>query len=235
MVYEATIENIFEHTEDTRSLFLRLSTEQSFGFTPGQFLSFLLPADGQVLTRPYSIASNPEDGKVLEICFNLVPGGLGSRYLFDRQIGDLLRFTGPWGTFILDQAPESECIFIAEGLGIAPIRPMINRLLTVRSESPVQLLYSVAREKDLLYLPEWQAWSRNSARFQFAPLLSHPSAEWTGLRGSLIEQVERRYVRADSDRSRCFYLCGVGRQVITLRDLLRQAGYQRRAVQYEKW
>ncbi len=39
----------------------------------------------------------------------------------------------------------------------------------------------------------------------------------------------------DSDRSRQFYLCGVGKGVITLRNLLRGAGYERRAVHYEQW
>jgi len=234
-VYEAIVERIFEHTVDTRSLFLRLPVEQRLVFKPGQFLSFFLPVTEQVLTRPYSIASDPETGNLLEICFNLVPNGLGSRYLFERRIGDMLRFTGPWGTFVLDQAPQSECIFIAEGTGIAPIRPMIKRALAAGDGGPVRLLYSVREEKEILYHAEWRSWARSSERFHFVPLLSDPSAGWNGFRRSLLEQVERAYVQADSDRSRFFYICGVGSPVTALRDLLRQAGYQRRAVQYEKW
>jgi ferredoxin-NADP reductase len=235
-VYEAVIERILEHTADTRSLFLRLPAGQRLVFKPGQFLSFFLPVTEQVLTRPYSIASDPENGNLLEICFNLVPGGLGSRYLFERRIGDTLRFTGPWGTFVLDQAPQSECIFIAEGPGIAPIRPMIKRALAAEDGgSVVRLLYKAEEEQEILYHAEWQSWAQSSERFHFVPLLSYPPAGWNGLRGSLLEQVERAYIQADSNRSRCFYICGVGSQVIALRDLLRQAGYQRRAVQYEKW
>lgn len=234
-VYEAVVERIFEHTIDTRSLFLRLPVKQSLTFNPGQFLSFALPVNEQVLTRPYSIASDPENGNLLEICFNLVPNGLGSRYLFERRIGDTLRFTGPWGTFVLDQTAQSESIFIAEGPGIAPIRPMIKRMLTTEGGSPVQLLYWARTTQELLYYSEWESWAQSSDRFRFAPSLSDPSGEWKGLRGSLIEQVERAYIQTDNDRSRCFYICGVGRQVIILRDLLRQAGYQRQAVHYEKW
>ena len=51
----------------------------------------------------------------------------------------------------------------------------------------------------------------------------------------LAEAIERRYVSEDQDRSRHFYICGVGDIVPQLRDLLRRAGYERRAVQYEKW
>jgi ferredoxin-NADP reductase len=42
-------------------------------------------------------------------------------------------------------------------------------------------------------------------------------------------------VDADGDRSRHFFICGIGPLVPALRDLLRRAGYERRAVQYEKW
>jgi ferredoxin-NADP reductase len=42
-------------------------------------------------------------------------------------------------------------------------------------------------------------------------------------------------VDADSDRTRHFYVCGVGKGVLRLRDLLRGAGYERRAVHYEQW
>lgn len=232
--YVAVVERIFHHTADTCSLFLRLPIEQSLTFHPGQFLSFLLPVAGQILTRPYSLASDPDDGNLLEICFNLVPGGLGSRYLFDRQIGDELRFTGPWGTFLLEQSPQAECIFIADGLGIAPIRPMMKRALTTPGGA-LQLLYGAAHENGLLYRAELESLARESQRFRFLPLLLHPPSGWSGLRGDLLEQVRRLYVQKDGDRSRQFYICGVGNQVTMLRDMLRQAGYQRRAVQYEKW
>ena len=234
--YEASIGDIVEHASDTRSLFLELPAEQRLTFKPGQFLSFLLPVAGQVLTRPYSIASDPEDGGVLEICFNLVPNGLGSRYLFERKIGDVLRFTGPWGTFVFDQPPNNtECVFLADRTGIAAIRPMIRRALSLRTQFPLQLLYSVPREENLLYRAELDVLVRMSARFRFAPLLSEPSSEWLGLRGTLLAQVEQQYIKADSDRSRHFYICGIGSIVTELRDMLRRAGYERRAVHYEKW
>lgn len=233
--YEATIERIFAHTPDTRSFFLRLPDGPCLSFKPGQFISLLLPVAGETLIRPYSIASSPEEGNLLEICLNLVPGGPGSHYLFARGLGEVLRFTGPWGTFVLDQPPEAACVFIADGAGIAPIRPMIRRALAAGPRYPLRLLYSACRERDLLYRAEWETWTRECPWFDFEPLLGDPPNGWRGLHGALLAYVERRYVSQDSDRSRHFYICGVGGQVTQLRDLLRQAGYQRRAVQYEKW
>jgi ferredoxin-NADP reductase len=227
--YEATIERVFSHTSDTRSFFLRLPEEQRLTLKPGQFISLLLPVAGEILTRPYSIASSSEDGNLLEICLNLVPNGPGSHYLFARGLGEVLRFTGPWGTFILDTLPEAECVFIADGTSVAPIRPMIHSALASAPRFPVLLLHSARQESELLYHEEWMTLAKKSPYFVFEPLLTNPS------NGSLLTYVESRFVNQDNDRSRHFYICGVGPQVTQLRDLLRHAGYQRRAVQYEKW
>lgn len=230
----AIVKRIAHHTADTRSLFLR-PTNGQLVFLPGQFLSLLLPVDDKVLTRPYSIASSPEDGDLLEICLNEVPGGKGSHYLFSLAPGAQVNFTGPWGTFRLDQPPAAECVFLADGTGIAPIRPMIRRVLESGSSFPVHLLYSAEDEAHLLYRNELVSWMHQHPRFVFEPILPTPSDSWRGLHGALLEHVEARYISGDADRSRHFFICGIGSPVTQLRDLLRGAGYQRRAVQYEKW
>jgi ferredoxin-NADP reductase len=171
----------------------------------------------------------------LEICFNLVPGGIGSPYLFACRTGEVLQFTGPWGTFILEHSLQTEHVFIADNVGIAPIRPMVKQALALETGRSVRLLYSAMNEESLLYCSEWQILAQHYGQFSFTPLLSKPPAQWNGLSGALLETVERQYLRADENRDRHFYICGVGDQVTALRNLLRQGGYQRRAVQYEKW
>jgi ferredoxin-NADP reductase len=230
LVYEATIERIVEVAPDTRSLFLRLPEHPRFTFTPGQFVSCMLPVAGQTMIRPYSIASSAEEAGVLEICLNLVPGGPGSGYLFGLAVGARVRFTGPWGTFTLAQAPDAECVFIADGTGIAPIRPMLRRALASGARPggaphTLRLHYAAASTEHLLFAAEFEAAARAHPHFTFAPLVGD----------SLPGAIERRYVTFDDDRTRHFYICGVGDLVPQLRDLLRRAGYERRAVHYEKW
>ncbi len=225
VTYAATIERIVQWAPETRSFFLRLPATRRFHFTPGQFISCLLPIGGQTMIRPYSIASDPEAADVLEICLNLVPDGPGSHYLFGLDVGATVRFTGPWGTFTLDRPPDAECVFIAEGTGIAPVRPMLRRALASETPHLLRLHYAAAGASRLLYAEELEAAARRHARFTFMPLLGAP----------LAELIEQRYVAGDADRRRHFYICGVGDIVPRLRDLLRRAGYERRAVQYEKW
>lgn len=217
--YEAHVDRIVEHAPDTRSLFLRGVRLQ---YRPGQFISCLLPVGGETLIRPYSIVSDPGNDD-LEICLNRVPGGLGSAYLLALAVGSAVRFTGPWGTFVLDRAPDAETVFIADGTGIAPILPMIRRAVATASGHRLRLLHAAGDV--FLYRAELDDLARRE------PALT---VERVGS-ATLEVEVARRWIDADEDRTRRFYVCGVGPIVPRLRDLLRGAGYERRAVQYEKW
>lgn len=229
----ARIERIHDHAFDTRSLFLRTIEGARPRFLPGQFISVTIPLPGASRVRAYSIASSPEDGEPFEICFNRVPDGEGVAYLFDRKVGDTLVFTGPFGTFTLDHPPAAETVFIAEGTAIAPVRPMIRRALSVPSHPPLHLLYAASDPEHILYRDEIEDWARKDRRFSVEILTPGPGPDLVYRR--LMEEAERRWVNADDDRSRHFYICGVGQGVLEVRDLLRHAGYERRAVRYEQW
>ena len=233
--FTATIEKIVERTPETRSFFLRVGNSQKLSFLPGQFLSFLLPVGGETLTRAYTIASLPEEEECFEICLNQVDGGPGSSYLFSRKEADVLCFTGPWGNFVLDQPTDAEYIFIADRVGVVPFRPMIARLLTAGRHHTTRLLYAAPQAGDLLYADEWQKWEGQCAYFSFRPLIAECEPEEYSIEKGLLPYVEQHFVKEVRQHSRRFYICGIGRPVLLLRDLLRGAGYERQAVKYEKW
>jgi len=229
--YRARVERIFDHCADTRSLFLQTLSGRLPQYSPGMFVSVTIPLANEVRVRPYTIATSPEDGEPFELIFNLVPHGPGAAWMFERRIGDLLDFTGPFGAFTLERAPGREIVFIAEGTAIAPIRPMLRRALSQPAVHPIHLLYAAHRSDHLLYRPELELLSRAHPRFGFEPLVVNDDS----LYQRLLDEVQHRWIASDSDRSRHFFVCGIGSGVLKLRDLLRQAGYERRAVRYEQW
>src|SRR6266566_4470780 len=54
--------------------------ESVFDFEPGQFISIFAEKDGKRISRPYSIASWPENKAYLELCIKVVEGGFMSNY-----------------------------------------------------------------------------------------------------------------------------------------------------------
>jgi len=216
---EARIERLVDHGPSTRSLLLALP--EPLRFLPGQFISCLVPVGSEVVTRPYSIASDPESPEAIELLLDRVPTGRASERLFTLGPGDTVRYTGPWGTFTLEEAPRTEAVFVADATGIAPIRPMLRRALAT-AVRPMTLLYGVPDGGAVLYRDELE---RPRPGYSFAPVASR----------DLLAEVERRWIDGDAERSRHFWVCGVGEVVHAIRDRLRRAGYERRAVRYEKW
>jgi ferredoxin-NADP reductase len=246
-LYDATLARIHEWSADTRSLFLQVAGGARLSFKPGQFISLELPIGdaGEPLVRAYSLASSPEAGGVIEICVDRVPGGPGSTHLFGLAPGAALPFKGPFGSFCLDEPPAAGMVFVGDGTGIAPIRPMVRRALERGGEAPIVVLQGARSGTPLLFADELRAWARAHPRLRWEPVAvgagpaagveppwpAGASAEPGGLEALVVE----RYVRADAERTRHFWICGVGDFVRRLRDALRGAGYARRAVRYEQW
>ncbi|MHB8383127.1 MAG: ferredoxin--NADP reductase [Candidatus Binataceae bacterium] len=226
----ATIERIFDHAPDTRSMFLAAADNSEIHFLPGQFISLAIALEDETRTRAYSIASSPGDGAPYEICFNRVVNGRGVEWLFERAVGDAIGFSGPFGAFMLERAPAAETIFIAIGTGVAPIRPMIHRA-AVGAHLAMTLLYAAPSPEHVLYRAEFEQLASRDAGFHFETRVA-PADE---IYGRLLDEGNRRWVSGDANRTRQFYICGVGKGVIALRDLFRGAGYERRAVHYEQW
>jgi ferredoxin-NADP reductase len=214
----ARIAEIVEHAPETKTVRLTLPAGERLAFRPGQFISCLVPADDRTLNRPYSIASMPEE-PALELLVDLVPGGPGSHYLFGLHVGDVIRFTGPWGMFMLgDVLPDGETVFVADRTGIAPIRPMLREAVRRDPRPSLRLLYGTRLG---VYRQELEALPG------LAVDVVPPER--------VFDEAVRRFVDGDGDRTRRFFVCGVGAPVIALRDRLRAAGYARQAVQYERW
>ncbi|MBI3768570.1 MAG: FAD-dependent oxidoreductase [Deltaproteobacteria bacterium] len=231
--YGAVVERIRAWTPSTRSLFLRPDAGARMPFHAGQFISLALPVgESPPLVRPYSLASDPEDA-LLEICVDLVPAGIGSRYLFSLAVGATLDLKGPFGSFMVDAPPAAAMVFVADGTGIAPVRAMVRRVLAHGGEHRVQVLHGAPTEADLLFHDELAAFGSHP-RFSWEPVLAGAGAA-TGENPKLEALVLDRYVRADADRTRHFWICAVGDLVRRLREALRAAGYERRAVRYEQW
>jgi len=92
-------------------------------WTPGAHIDLVLP-DGS--TRQYSLCGDPRDAYEYRIAvLREADGNGGSRFVHDSlQVGDAVRFGGPRNNFRL--VPADRYLFIAGGIGITPILPMLR-------------------------------------------------------------------------------------------------------------
>jgi ferredoxin-NADP reductase len=92
-------------------------------WTPGAHVDLEL---GPELTRQYSLCGDPADRSVWRIAVSREPDSRGgSQYVHDKlHEGTLVDVDGPRNNFPLEPAPRY--VFVAGGIGITPILPMVN-------------------------------------------------------------------------------------------------------------
>src|SRR5438876_7805917 len=109
---------------EVKEIVLR-APETSVAFEPGQWVSLHLPVgEKPPLVRAYSLARPADPSGSLTLCFDRVPGGLGSGFLFERQVGEPITVAGALGHFKLPEPLETDLVFVARYTGIVPFRCM---------------------------------------------------------------------------------------------------------------
>jgi ferredoxin-NADP reductase len=226
----------------TKHLEFEIKDVSRFGFVAGQWLSFkTTKADGEEITRAYSIASPPSENNAFALCLNRVQDGYMSNFLCDMKPGDEISCQGPFGDFIL-RPPMRDTLFIATGTGIAPIRSMLHSMYAPHAdgregsssidEREVSLIFGNRTEKDIYYDNEFQRLAAEHKNFHYLPTLSRGSKQWTDARGYVQEHVAS-IAKGRSDMHA--YICGLDKMVRANRELLKLLGWDRKSIVYEKY
>lgn len=157
-------------------------------FLPGQFNMLYLFGVGEV---PISISGDPDDPARLLHTIRAV--GTVTDALQRLRPGDPLGVRGPYGNgWPLAGARGRDVIIVTGGIGLAPLRPAIYRLLAEREHyGEIIILYGARTPHDILYQHELEQW-RGRFDLQVEVTVDHAEAGWHGRVGvvpGLLEQV----------------------------------------------
>src|SRR5499433_1245812 len=127
------------------------------GHVAGQHVDVRLTAsDGYSAVRSYSIASEPNPERRVELTVDRLPDGEVSPYLTQEiAVGDHLELRGPIGGWFVWRTQQTEPIqLVAGGSGIVPLMAMIRSRAAAASTAPFRLLYSVREPAAVWYRDE---------------------------------------------------------------------------------
>jgi NAD(P)H-flavin reductase len=150
------IRKIRRELSDTFTLDLMpADSESGFTFAPGQFNMLYQFGVGEV---PISISGDPANSATLVHTIRAV--GAVTQAMGRLKRGGLLGVRGPFGAgWPLTRATGSDVVFVAGGLGLAPLRPAIYQVLAQRQQyGNVCIFYGARTADDILYQRELQAW-----------------------------------------------------------------------------
>ena len=115
----------------------------------GQFFMVrLLTKDGWYRSHPFSLSA-PPNGEFLR--FTIKALGDHTKRLQRVAPGTRVALEGPLGTFTAGRRTRSRVALIAGGIGITPLRALLDDLCRSSDPRDVTLLYRVAKRKDILF------------------------------------------------------------------------------------
>lgn len=164
------IECVSQETQDVKTVCLK----HQLDFIPGQFLEVSCFGIGEA---PISISSGPQE-KLLQITFKSI--GSVTESIFNLKSKDSIGIRGPFGKgFPLQQLEGKNLIFIAGGVGLAPLRSLLKFILSKQENKfgSIVFLYGCRTPQDMLYKKDLENWAKY---IQVLLTVDNPDARWKG-------------------------------------------------------
>lgn len=175
-------------------------------FAPGQFVWLNLGHSPFSLTEhPFSLSSAPADRP--RLAFTIKESGDFTRRIGEVAPGTRAYLDGPHGNFTTAGRRLSRIVFIAGGVGLAPIMGMLRQLAAERYPHPLRLVYGNRVETQILYRDEIEA-LRSTLDFEVSYVLSEPPSGWAGVVGELTPQVLGRCLAPFGIGDWTYFVCG---------------------------
>ncbi len=201
-----TIASKREETPDTTTLVLTKPGGMDWKDVRGEFVMVSLPGIGSV---PISVSQRTPEGMVLTIR----SAGPATTAITNLDAGAQLAVSGPMGVDWegpLELAHGKDIVVVAGGLGLPPVRPVIDTVMNDRDKfGAFRLYYGARTPSDLLYKEELAAWSARGD-MEVAVTVDRADATWLGRVGI----VTYLFDQASWDGSKVIaFLCGPERMI----------------------
>jgi NAD(P)H-flavin reductase len=156
-------------------------------FAPGQFNMLTVFGVGEV---PISLSGDPaEPGRLVH---TIRAVGAVSAALARLERGGAVGLRGPFGAgWPMAEAVGRDVVVVAGGLGLAPLRPALYRLLAERERyGNIMLLYGTRSPEEILFRREIEAWRRR-LDIDIEVTVDHALADWHGHVGVVTTLIPR--------------------------------------------
>ena len=158
-------------------------------YKPGQFVQASVLGTGEV---PISLCSSPTEEDYFELCVRKI--GLVTGAMDSLKEGDELGIRGPYGNgFPTEQVKGEDLLFVAGGIGLAPLRSVIKYVFDNRDAyGQVSILYGARTKEDIVFAEELHQWGKED-NIEVLMTIDRPQEGWSGHVGvvtSLLKEVQ---------------------------------------------
>lgn len=199
-----TVTAVARETADTVTLRLETSDSAIRDARPGQFLMAEIPA---FAAPPISISRIHPDGVELTIR----AAGSATLALTKLAVGEQVALRGPFGrSWPIASALGLDVIVVAGGIGLAPLRPVIDAILADRPRfGAVRLFLGARTPRDRLFVSEMAALG-GRADLEVSEIVDRAGPDWLGRVGIVTQLFDQ--ATWDGSKATAF-VCGPDRMM----------------------
>ena len=172
----AEVVKIDELTPNEKVFEFRFKDGKELGHRPGQFVEVSIMGTGE---SPISISSSPTKDGTFQLAVRNVGNVTNTLHALER--GAMVGIRGPFGNgFPLEALDGRDVLLIAGGIGLFPLRSLVQYILDRRSSfGKVILLFGARSPAERLFLDELDLWSR-SPEIEFQETVDKGDESWKG-------------------------------------------------------
>jgi sulfhydrogenase subunit gamma (sulfur reductase) len=181
MPQKCEIVNIVQETSsdlDIKTFKIKFKDGSKLDFMPGQFVELSIPGMGEA---PFGFASSPLEKEFIELTIKRM--GSVTQAIHNLKVGSTVYLRGPFGnTFPVEEMEGSNILYIAGGLGIAPLRPLISYVFDETNRDKygkVQMLLAARGTKDFIYTRDFEGW-KSEKDTEVVLTIDRPEENWQG-------------------------------------------------------
>lgn len=208
-----------------------------FDFEAGQYAHFTIEnpetEDLKGNSRPLSIASSPHINDSI-----VVAARIGSsafvKNLSALPVGRPVYVSKPLGNFNTDLRSKTPSVFIAGGIGITPVRSILEKAANENSDHEIFLFYSNKKESQAAFMEDLLKWQKELKRFMLIPVVENTdSANSFYESGTINEDILKKYLLNLNDKN--FFLVGPLPMVESVRNILNGNRVKENKIKTEKF
>jgi NAD(P)H-flavin reductase len=171
--FPGRVEEVFKKTHDVN--LYRIRTAIPLEYRPGQFYMIGLWGAGEV---PISIASLQAEPDLIEFCIR--KAGKVTSAIHELTPGETLWLRGPYGNgFDLEMPRNRDFVLVGGGIGIVPLRPVLQWAITNRDDlRSVTLLYGSRSPSEIVFPDEVELWRKGGVKVVVT--VDRGDGDWTG-------------------------------------------------------
>ena len=198
------IEKIVDETPGVRTFHFNFkdpALKESFTFESGQFGEYGIFGIGEAT---FCISSSPTRRDHYE--FAVQRAGKVTNALHRLGVGAEIGFRGPFGnSFPLDYLAGKNLVFVAGGIGLAPLRSLVWNVIDNRAKyGDVSIIYGARSPQDLCFKYDLEAWAKD-ATLKMTTTVDRAAEGWTGNVGFVPAVTEKT---APSPKNAVAIVCG---------------------------